>query len=66
MGVNSLLYVEEELELFDLIILGILKVEDVETQFQPSWIVVKRTNPIFTERVPSCIIHGPHIFLGLF
>ena len=36
-----------------------VKVEDVETQFQPIWIVVKRTVPIFTERVLSCIMHDP-------
>ena len=43
-----------------------VKVEDVETQFQPSWIVVKRTVPIFTEGVLSCITHDPTFSMDYF
>ena len=43
-----------------------VKVEYVETQFQPSWIVVKRTFPIFTERVLSCIMHDPTFSMDYF
>ena len=43
-----------------------VKVEDVETQVQPSWIVVKRMVPIFTERILSCIIHDPTFYMDNF
>ena len=43
-----------------------VKVEDVETQFRPSWIVVKRTVPIFTERVLSYIKHDPIFSMDYF
>ena len=43
-----------------------VKVEYVETQLQPSWIVVKRTVPIFTERVLSWIKHDPAFSMDYF